>query len=185
MKGLIRQVRRCSIVVLLATVLLVPLSAPAMASGYDYTGYSRINFRSAEGTAHAVGEVKWYQGNNCSSLLPCFLSARITRGEYHGYVRATRPTGCLWVKVTWEYPVDSVSVPPSITTSGQSVDGSWLMSCRQGKHREPPQVSLEGIDYAKSFLLNTTITICTSHLGQRAPRYCSSQKMWAAMASNN
>jgi hypothetical protein len=171
--------RRSTMAVLLAGALLVLSSAPAMADGYDYTGYSPFDFHSAEGTAHAVGEVKWYQGNTCGvSFFGCFWSARIIRGEYHGQVTADRPTGCLWVRVNWGYPTGSVSVPPSVSASGQSVQGNWLLSCRRGVQREPAPISLEGIDYAKTFLLNTTITICTSHLGETTPRYCSNQKMW-------
>ena len=173
------MLRRSTMTVLLGVAMLVLFSAPAMASSYDYTGYSQFNFYSAEGTAHAVGEVKWYQGNTCGiSFIGCFLSARITRGEYHGYVKADRPTGCLWVSVSWGYLTGSVSVPPSVSASGQSVQGKWLRSCRSGKQREPAPVRLEGVDYAKTLLLYTTITICTSHLGEETPRYCSNHKMW-------
>lgn len=184
MARLTRLLLKSAIAALLTTAIFVPFSTPAMASGYDYTGYSSFNFRSAEGTAHAVGEVKWYEGNTCSvSLIGCILSARITRGEYHGSVTADRPTGCLWVRVNWGYPTGSVTVPPSVSASGQSVQGNWLISCRRGNQTKPAPVSLQGLDYAKTFLLNTTITICTSHLGEKTPRYCSNQKMWELAAA--
>ena len=100
MTRLTRLLLKSTIAALLAAAIFLPFSAPAMASGYDYTGYSSFNFRSAEGTAHAVGEVKWYEGNTCSVfIIGCIVSARIIRGEYHGSVNAGRPTDCLWVRV--------------------------------------------------------------------------------------
>ena len=146
-------------------------TATASSSGWVSHGTDGFNFRSTNGTAAAVGTVRWFHGK--------FPKGYLHRGNYTGspIVVAMRPTGCIWATTAWGYPLGSVSIPPGFSVSGAETRGKWLVSCRRSGSRYPGVINLNGLGYAKALLNSTTLTICTSARRADGPRFCANHKM--------
>lgn len=162
-----------TLAVVVTAAMAATSAAPAMAAtaaghgGYHHVSTVQIHDWSAERTAHATGLVRWYQGGG---FLP------VTRAEIDGSVHAFKPTGCIYARVAFNYINGSFSYPSPSLSSGSST-GGWIRSCRHGRQRMPSPISLSGIDYAKRTLNSVTITVATSHLGQKIPRYQGTEKI--------
>lgn len=165
---------------LFATTSSPILAAPqagAASSGYHLLKVDQIRATSADGKAGGIGQVKWFYGS--------FPRGYIHRGDYtdNAMVIALHPVGCIWARVSYGYPLGSLSIgpgAPSGTISGGEYDNGMYVSCRSGRgyNRDYPRpLSLAGIGYAKAFLNSTTLEVCTSASKADGPRYCSWQKM--------
>lgn len=165
---------------LLATTASPGLAAPtatAAVSGYHLAHTDNLNATSADGKAAGIGQVQWHYGT--------FPRGYIHRADYSSDAKviALHPVGCIWAKVSFGYPLGSLTVgpgAPSGSISGGEYDNGMYVSCRTGRgytRDYPAPLSLAGIAYAKALLNSTTLQICTSARKSDGPRYCSWQKL--------
>jgi len=144
----------------------------AAAGGYELVDTDGLEGKSADGKAKASGQIKWYTSNGFTQ-----------RGDYtpNAKIRAIKPVGCIWVKVTYGFPNGSVTVGQSGIgggVSGGSYDATqgFYVSCRRPGHRRPTRLSLAPVGYAKGLLNSSTLQICTSRNRRGSPGYCGFEK---------
>jgi hypothetical protein len=157
----------------LALVLVLGGGNTALAD-YKFYESDRLEVRSGDGKARAVGAIRWFHG--------AFPRGYIHRGDHtsKAKVRAVAPVGCIWAKVTFGYPNGSLTVGPGGPSGG--IDGGsyagrgYYVSCRKRGRLRPRRLSLHGIGYAKAFLNSSTTEACTSRSKKQGPRFCSFEK---------
>ena len=151
--------------------------ASAARSSYEFEKAETIVVESSNGVAAGMGQVKWFHGH--------FPRGYIHRADYSDDAKiiSLHPVGCIWAKVTFGYPLGSLTVGPGGPAGGVSpgeYDNGFYVSCRtgQGYNRDYPRpLSLAGIGYPKALLNSTTLWVCTSDRKADGPRYCGLQKM--------
>ncbi len=80
--------------------------ATAAASSYEFEKGVSIDVESSNGLASGISQVKWFHGH--------FPRGYIHRSDYSddAKVISLHPAGCIWAKVTFGYPLGSLTVGP-------------------------------------------------------------------------
>lgn len=153
-----------------ASITLIPgqtihaAAGPPAAPGTVYaTTYYRhmqtdsFDFTTSGNEVRASGRLQWYEGFVRVPALPD-VPTGIVRGEFDGARVVLQKRGCAYVRIEWQAPTGSVSMPPGATVSGGSTQGEQYRRCGDAGD----SMSFSGTAHAKRLLSRAKILIAYS-----------------------